>query len=133
MAAIAVLTALSAVQHWFIPAVAALFAFGPAGAFLFVPQQNRVFTAGGDLAPVALALNGSMNYLGAAIGAAAGGVVLAAAGATWLAPAGIAAAAAVLAVTRLTAPEHRPPARNAATKPADDDADGKPADDIPAH
>jgi predicted MFS family arabinose efflux permease len=133
MAAIAVLTALSAVQHWFIPTVAALFAFGPVGAFLFIPQQNRVFTAGGDLASVALALNGSMNYLGAAIGAAAGGVVLAAAGAPWLAPAGIAAAAAVLAITRLTAPERRSAARSAAEKPADDDADGKPAGDIPAH
>jgi predicted MFS family arabinose efflux permease len=104
---ITALTALAAVQHWFIPAVIALFALGLAGTFLFIPQQNRVFTAGGDLAPVALALNGSMNYLGAAIGAAAGGVVLSAAGAPWLAPAGIAAAAVILVITRLTAPECR--------------------------
>jgi MFS transporter, DHA1 family, inner membrane transport protein len=109
-ATIAALTALAAVQHWFIPTVAALFALGLAGSFLFIPQQNRVFSAGGDLAPVALALNGSMNYLGTAIGAAAGGVVLSAAGAPWLAPAGIAVAAVVLVITWLTAPERRPAA-----------------------
>jgi predicted MFS family arabinose efflux permease len=130
-AAVAALTALSAVRHWFIPAAAALFAVGLAGPFLFIPQQDRVFTASGDLASVALALNGSMNYLGTAIGAAVGGVVLSAAGAPWLAPAGIAAAAIVLLVTRLTAPERRPTTRNA-DKPADDDAVRRPAADIQA-
>jgi predicted MFS family arabinose efflux permease len=112
---IAALSALTAVQHWFAPALTALLILGLAGSFLFIPQQHRIFIAAGDLAPVALALNGSMNYLGAAIGAALGGIVISGAGPLWLAPAGAAAAASVLAITWLTAPE-RHPASSADTK-----------------
>src|SRR5262249_35356469 len=85
----------------------ALFILVLVGSFLFIPQQNRVFVAGGDSAPVALGLNGSMLYVGAAIGAALGGVVLSIAGVLWLAPAAAVIAAIVLGITRLTAPERR--------------------------
>jgi predicted MFS family arabinose efflux permease len=105
--AICALAALSAVQHWFAPTLAALFTLGLVGSFLFIPQQNRVFAAGGDLAPVALALNGSMNYAGTALGAALGGAVLSIAGVLWLAPAAVVIAAGVLSITWLTAPERR--------------------------
>jgi MFS transporter, DHA1 family, inner membrane transport protein len=106
-ATIGTTAALSVAQHWFVPALVALFGLGLVGSFLFIPQQNRVFVAGGDLATVALSLNGSMNYVGAAVGAALGGVVLSTAGAVWLAPAAAVVAAIVLGVTWLTAPERR--------------------------
>ncbi|HEY3688353.1 MAG TPA: MFS transporter [Streptosporangiaceae bacterium] len=108
--AVGAAAALGAVQRWFVPALAALFVLGLVGSFLFIPQQNRVFAAGGDVATVALSLNGSMNYVGTALGTALGGVVLAAAGPLWLAPAAAAGAALVLAVAWLTAPERRAPA-----------------------
>lgn len=98
---------LGAVQHWFVPTLAALFVLGLVGSFLFIPQQNRVFVAGGDVAAVALSLNGSMNYVGAAIGAVLGGAVLSVAGAFWLPLAAAAVATIVLGITRLTAPERR--------------------------
>ncbi|MCI2420566.1 MFS transporter [Saccharopolyspora sp. K220] len=99
--------ALSAVAHWFVPTLVALFALGLVGSFLFITQQNRVFVAGGDVAAVALGLNGSMNYVGTAIGAAVGGVVLSLAGVRWLAPAAAVVAAIVVGITWLTAPERR--------------------------
>ena len=98
---------LALVQHWFVPTLVALFVLGTLGSSLFVPQQNRVFVAGGDVAAVALSLNGSMNYVGTAIGAGLGGVVLAAAGVLWLAPAAAVLACVVIAVALLTAPERR--------------------------
>lgn len=98
---------LSAVQHWFVPTLVALFVLGLVGSFLFIPQANRVFVAGGDVAAVALSLNGAMAYVGTAVGATLGGVVLSVAGALWLAPAAAVVAAVVLGVTRLTAPERR--------------------------
>jgi predicted MFS family arabinose efflux permease len=107
--------AFSAVQHWFVPTLVALFILGLIGSFLFIPQQNRVFVAGGDLAAVALSLNGSMNYVGTAIGAALGGVVLSTAGVIWLTPAAAIVAALVLGIAWLTAPEHRT-ATNVATQ-----------------
>ncbi|MGI5232592.1 MFS transporter [Actinoallomurus sp. CA-142502] len=98
---------LSVVQHWFVPTLAALFVLGLIGSFLFIPQADRVFVAGGDVAAVALSLNGAMAYVGTAVGATLGGVVLSVAGALWLAPAAAVLAAIVLGVTRLTAPERR--------------------------
>ncbi|WP_409179967.1 MFS transporter [Amycolatopsis sp. VS8301801F10] len=103
---------LSVVQRWFAPTLVVLFVLGVLGSMLFIPQQNRVFVAGGDVAAVALSLNGSMNYVGTAIGAGLGGVVLANAGAGWLGPAAAVLAAAVLGVAAGTAPERR------AAKPA---------------
>ncbi|MFB9834667.1 MFS transporter [Actinoallomurus acaciae] len=98
---------LSVVQHWFVPTLVALFVLGIVGSFLFIPQANRVFVAGGDVAAVALSLNGAMAYVGTAAGATLGGVVLSVAGALWLAPAAAVVAAVVLGVTWLTAPERR--------------------------
>jgi MFS transporter, DHA1 family, inner membrane transport protein len=98
---------LGGVQHWLVPTLAALFTLGLSGSFLIIPQQNRIFVAAGDLAAVALGLNGSMIYLGAALGAALGGSVLSIAGVLWLAPAASAAAALVLGIAQLTAPERR--------------------------
>ncbi|NIH80366.1 MFS transporter [Amycolatopsis viridis] len=98
---------LAVVQHWFVPTLAVLFVLGVLGSSLFIPQQSRVFDAGGDLATVALSLNGSMNYVGTALGAGLGGVVLATAGPLWLGPAAAVLAAAVIAIAVITAPERR--------------------------
>ncbi|MER6050843.1 MFS transporter [Streptomyces sp. NPDC001793] len=98
---------LALVQHWFAPTLVALFLLGLMGSALFIPQQSRVFVAGGDAATVALSLNGSMNYVGTALGAGIGGAVLSVAGALWLAPASAALAALVAAFALLTAPERR--------------------------
>ncbi|MGV4926230.1 MFS transporter [Streptomyces sp. BHT-5-2] len=98
---------LALVQHWFTPTLVALFLLGLMGSALFIPQQSRVFVAGGDVATVALSLNGSMNYVGTALGAGIGGAVLSVAGALWLAPASAVLAALVAAFALLTAPERR--------------------------
>lgn len=98
---------LAGVQQWFVPTLLALFVLGLVGSALFIPQQSRVFAAGGDVAAVALGLNGSMLYVGAALGAGVGGVVLVTAGEFWLAPAAALLAAVALAVGLLTAPERR--------------------------
>ncbi|WP_369354958.1 MFS transporter [Streptomyces sp. cg2] len=98
---------LALVQHWFAPTLVALFLLGLMGSALFIPQQSRVFVAGGDVATVALSLNGSMNYVGTALGAGIGGAVLSVAGALWLAPASAVLAALVAAFALLTAPERR--------------------------
>jgi MFS transporter, DHA1 family, inner membrane transport protein len=97
---------LTAVQHWFLPTLATLLILGMTGSSLFIPQQNRVFVAGGEAAVIALSLSGSMNYVGAAIGAAIGGVVLANAGPLWLAPSAAVLALAVIAVAMTTAGGH---------------------------
>lgn len=98
---------LAVVQHWFVPTLFVLFVLGVMGSSLFIPQQSRVFDAGGDLAAVALSLNGSMNYVGTAIGAGLGGVVLATAGALWLGAAAAVLAVVVIAIAVVTAPERR--------------------------
>lgn len=41
-----------------------------------VPQQDRLIAAGGDVAVVALGLNGSAIYVGIALGGAVGGVTI---------------------------------------------------------
>ncbi len=98
---------LAAVQHWFVPTLVALFVLGLMGSSLFIPQQTRVFVAGGDVAPIALSLNGSMNYVGTAVGAGVGGAVLSVGGAPWIAPAAAVLAAVVVGIALLTAPERK--------------------------
>ncbi|MFC4907307.1 MFS transporter [Actinomadura gamaensis] len=115
---IAVMAALAGVQHRFGPTLVALFVLGLLGTCLFVPQQDRVFGAAGDAAPVALGLNGSMIYVGTALGAALGGTVLSGAGAVWLAPSSAVLGAAVLALVRLTARDRRTPAPSPTAAPA---------------
>jgi MFS transporter, DHA1 family, inner membrane transport protein len=61
---------------------------GAFGGMLMVPQQHRLFTLAPDAPTVALGLNGSAIYVGAGLGSALGGSVLAATGTFWLAPAG---------------------------------------------
>ncbi|WP_324197124.1 MFS transporter [Streptomyces sp. NRRL B-1677] len=107
---------LAAVQHWFVPTLVALFILGLMGSALFIPQQSRVFVAGGDVAPIALSLNGSMNYVGTAVGAGVGGAVLSVGGVLWLAPAAAVLAAVVVGFALLTAPERK--AKKASAAPA---------------
>lgn len=96
---------LAAVQHWFLPTLAVLFILGMTALSLVVPQQNRVFVAGGNVAVIALSLSGAMNHIGAALGAGIGGAVLAGAGPLWLAPTAALLALGVIAVVLITAPE----------------------------
>ena len=56
--------------------LAVLLAWGTAGFSLMAPQQSRLIAAVPAQAPLALSLNTSMLYLGAALGAAAGGAAL---------------------------------------------------------
>jgi MFS transporter, DHA1 family, inner membrane transport protein len=113
VATLASLAALAVLQRWFVPTLVALFLLGFFGCCLFIAQQNRVFAAGGDAAPVALGLNGSMLYVAAASGAALGGGVLSLAGVSWLAPTAAVVAAVALGVTWLTAAS-----RSAVPRPA---------------
>lgn len=53
---------------------------GLAIGLTIVPQQHRLFAAVPRLAPVAVGLNGSAIYIGSALGAAIGGIALAADG-----------------------------------------------------
>ena len=110
--------ALVGVRTWFVPALVVLFAVGAFGGLTITPQQHRLFTAAPDASTVALGLNGSAIYLGAALGAALGGLALDVAGA-WAIPATAAllAVAAVLLILT-TAPERRAP--SSATRPVPD-------------
>jgi MFS transporter, DHA1 family, inner membrane transport protein len=77
-------------------------------AALFTLQQQRAITANPKYSNLALALNNSALYLGAALGAAAGGVVISKASLSLLAPASAAAAALAL-LTILTLPRREAP------------------------
>jgi predicted MFS family arabinose efflux permease len=85
-------------------------AIGGFGGMLMVPQQHRLFTLAPDAPTVALGLNGSAIYIGAALGSALGGTVLSAAGPTWLAPiaTAVALAAVALATENAKAPTREP-------------------------
>jgi predicted MFS family arabinose efflux permease len=61
-------------------------------AALFTLQQQRAIAANPKHSNLALALNNSALYLGASVGAAAGGVVISRASLTFLAPMSAAAA-----------------------------------------
>jgi MFS transporter, DHA1 family, inner membrane transport protein len=98
--------------------VLALFS-GVFGGMLMVPQQHRLFTVAPDAPTVALGLNGSAIYLGGALGSALGGVVLAAAGPSWVGPAGaLAAVAALGAALRKASPTTSLRSARTATPPA---------------
>ncbi|SNQ49367.1 Arabinose efflux permease family protein [Frankia canadensis] len=104
------------VRTWFVPALAVAVAVGAFGGLTITPQQHRLFAVAPDVSTVALGLNGSAIYLGAALGAALGGVALDAVGA-WAVPATAALlAAAALALIVLGAPERR--SRSRAIQPA---------------
>ncbi|MEV0085682.1 MFS transporter [Saccharopolyspora sp. NPDC050642] len=78
-------------------------AAGVFGGMLMVPQQHRLFALAQDAPTVALGLNGSAIYVGAALGSAVGGGVLATAGAAWVAPAAATVAALGLLLALATA------------------------------
>nr|WP_246154973.1 MFS transporter [Saccharopolyspora hirsuta] len=84
-----------------------------AGAFsgmLMVPQQHRLYELAPDTPTVALGLNGSAIYVGAGLGSAIGGTVLATAGIPWLAPTAAAVAVLGLVLTLVTANRRAPAA-----------------------
>ncbi len=60
--------------------VATMAALGFSAGLTIVPQQHRLFATVPKLAPVAVGLNGSGIYVATALGAAAGGIALAAGG-----------------------------------------------------
>ena len=76
-AAAAVLTATRTIDA---AAVVTMAALGFSAGLTIVPQQHRLFATVPKLAPVAVGLNGSGIYIATALGAAAGGAVLAAGG-----------------------------------------------------
>lgn len=61
-------------------AIVTMAALGLAVGLTIVPQQHRLFATVPALAPVAVGLNGSAIYIGSALGAGIGGVVLATGG-----------------------------------------------------
>jgi predicted MFS family arabinose efflux permease len=75
-------------------------ALGFSAGLAIVPQQHRLFAVVPRLAPVAVSLNGSGIYIATALGAAAGGAVLAAGGSA--APAVTAAIIGLLAIAVAT-------------------------------
>ena len=70
-------------------------------------QQARLGVTAPALAPALMALNTSAIYLGQAIGAASGGVLLAASGFTWLSPVGVLWMAAAIALSSWAAARSR--------------------------
>ncbi len=62
-------------------------------------QQARLGLAAPTLAPALMALNTSAIYLGQAIGAASGGLLVAHSGFTWLSPVGVLWMAAAIALS----------------------------------
>lgn len=80
-------------------ATATMAVLGLAVGLTIVPQQHRLFAAVPKLAPVAIGLNGSAIYIGTALGAGTGGLVLALGGsvAPTIAAAGIGVLATVVA------------------------------------
>ena len=70
-------------------------------------QQARLGLTAPALAPALMALNTSAIYLGQAIGAASGGVLLAASGFTWLSPVGVLWMAAAIALSASAAARSR--------------------------
>ena len=92
------LGALSLAYPVLAPMLVALAALGLTNAFLVVPQQTRLIAASGPNMTVALGFNGSMLYVGTALGAAVGGATLSALGTSWISPvtAGIALVGLVL-------------------------------------
>lgn len=70
-------------------------------------QQARLGLTAPALAPALMALNTSAIYLGQAIGAASGGVLLAASGFTWLSPVGVLWMGAAIALSAWAAARSR--------------------------
>ncbi|ADP81125.1 major facilitator superfamily MFS_1 [Pseudofrankia inefficax] len=106
---------LAGAQSWYLPTLVLAFTIGAFGGLTITPQQHRLFDVAPDVATVALGLNGSAIYLGAALGAALGGLTLDAIGASALPAAAALVATAAAAFIGVTAPERR--ARATAPRP----------------
>lgn len=78
---------------------------GLATGVSIVPQQHRLFTAETEAPTVALGLNGSAIYAGAALGSGLGGLVVATLGGGWLPLAAGVAGLAALTLIWFTAPD----------------------------
>ena len=78
---ITAVTAILTVTRTFdVTAAVTMAALGFSAGLTIVPQQHRIFAAVPMIAPVAVGLNGSGIYIATALGAAVGGIALAAAG-----------------------------------------------------
>ncbi|SDS50574.1 MFS transporter [Microlunatus soli] len=100
---------LAPARHSLVPMLIMLLVLGLLAGANIVPQQHRLVSASGDLAAVALGLNGSAIYVGIALGGAVGGLTIKVAGVAWLPVVGAVSALLALAVIVGTAPERRHP------------------------
>ncbi|HWC79491.1 MAG TPA: MFS transporter [Pseudonocardiaceae bacterium] len=105
----AVCATLIPLHLWYPGLLVLLLALGLFSGLTVTPQQHRLFTLLPEVATIALGLNGSAIYLGAAIGALEGGVVVATGGAGWLPIAATVMAAAGIGALRAGAPERSTP------------------------
>jgi predicted MFS family arabinose efflux permease len=120
---------LAAAQSWYVPTLVLAFVVGAFYGLTITPQQHRMFVLAPDVATVALGLNGSAIYLGAALGAALGGITLELTNASALPAAAGVVAAAAAGLIAATAPEWR---RRAAADPAGPAVPAPAAAEIPA-
>jgi predicted MFS family arabinose efflux permease len=108
--------ALVPAQSWYGSTLVLIFVIGAFGGLTITPQQHRLFDVAPDVATVALGLNGSAIYVGAALGAAIGGATLDLTSASALpAAAGLSAAAALVLIVT-TAPKRRIPTADRRTE-----------------
>lgn len=109
--------ALVPLHAWYPALLVLLLALGAFFGLTVTPQQHRIFALMPDVATVVLGLNGSAIYVGAAIGAALGGVVVATGGASWLPVTAAVIAAAGVGALWAIAPERSARAAVAAPRP----------------
>ncbi|CAO5165724.1 putative transmembrane efflux protein [Frankia sp. AiPs1] len=107
------LAVLITTQNWYGAAMATMFAVGAFQGLSITPQQHRLFVVAPDVSTVALGLNGSAIYAGAAVGAALGGLTVELSGASTIPAAAALFAAAAFLYSALTAPERRLRAKDA--------------------
>ncbi len=102
-------------SHWWPAAIAVMAIWGVAGWAYAAPQQHRLLRHAGGAGSLAVSLNGSLIYTGAALGAGLGGVLLHAGSV-----AGLTTAAALLCAVALAVNQLLPrPAEPAVAVPAD--------------
>lgn len=102
--------ALIPLHTWYPALLVLLLVLGAFFGLTITPQQHRLFTLLPDVATVALGLNGSAIYLGSAVGASLGGLVVATGGAAWLPIAATVLAVVGVGTLLAIAPERAHPA-----------------------
>lgn len=100
-------TVLIGTQAWYGAAMVTMFAVGAFQGLSITPQQHRLFVVAPDVSAVALGLNGSAIYAGAAVGAALGGLTVDLSGASTIPAAAALLGAVAFVYSALTAPERR--------------------------